>query len=295
MRTDADATAFWLLWYTLSAVHAKAAWLPLLACLGILLVKRLYWTPGLVILASALLVALVVEVERTRNNRLPKWIGWATPLVPWLMWGLFAADWHVSASCNRKVVLQDDRPVVCLGDSLTAGLQPPEGYPDVMADMLAVPVVNFGHPGLTTKAALQLLPAVKEANPQLVIIELGGHDYIQGLGRAATQHNLERLVANFREMGAEVVLMEIPRGFMTDPYWGVDREIARQHDLQLISDAAIRLVLWSPVAPPGMWLPEYHLSDDGIHPNPRGTRYLARTVADALVELYGDDIRARKR
>jgi hypothetical protein len=89
-----------------------------------------------------------------------------------------------------------------------------------------------------------------------------------------------------------VVLMEIPRGFLTDPYAGVERELARQYDLELISDSAIRqLVLFSPYAPPGMWINGNHLSDDGLHPNSRGNEHLANRVARSLSRIFGQAIR----
>ncbi len=85
--------------------------------------------------------------------------------------------------------------------------------------------------------------------------------------------------------------MEIPRGFLTDPYAGLERELARQYDLELISDSAIRqLVLFSPYAPPGMWMKEGHLSDDGLHPNARGNAHLAEQATCALRHLYGPEV-----
>ena len=41
-------------------------------------------------------------------------------------------------------------------------------------------------------------------------------------------------------MGAGVALTEIPRGFMSDPFWGLEKEIAHEKDLELISDSGIR-------------------------------------------------------
>jgi lysophospholipase L1-like esterase len=56
----------------------------------------------------------------------------------------------------------------------------------------------------------------------------------------------------------------------------------------LVADTPIRrMVLWSPYGPPGMWLPKnYHLSDDGLHPNASGNRLIAGYVAAALESLY---------
>ena len=86
---------------------------------------------------------------------------------------------------------------------------------------------------------------------------------------------------------AEVVLMEIPRAYMSDPYWGVEREIAREEDVELVSDTAMRtLFLHSPVLLPGSWWGEPYFTDEGgIHANARGQQILAEAVAEALVPI----------
>jgi lysophospholipase L1-like esterase len=284
--------AFWLAWHTFAVFRGQPGWLPLLACLAVLIAKRLYWTPGLIMLVVVMGVVAFFQVARSRREWPSATVARLSTLAVWLAWSLFLVDWRAAASCSRQVALVPDRPVVCIGDSVTSGLLPEKGYPDVMANLLALRVVNMGQSGINTDAALGMLPRVKEAHPQVVVIELGGHDFLQGKSRAATQRNLERLITSCKEIGAEVVLVEVPRGFMTDPFAGLERELARKYDLQLVADSVMRqFVLWSPISPPGMWLRGSHLSDDGIHPNKRGTQYLAEAVAKALVQMYGDRIR----
>jgi len=73
--------------------------------------------------------------------------------------------------------------------------------------------------------------------------------------------------------------------------WGLERELARQYDLELVADTAIRnLVLESPAGPIGIWTGGPYLSDDGLHPNARGDTYLAQFVAEALVRIFGRGI-----
>ena len=89
-----------------------------------------------------------------------------------------------------------------------------------------------------------------------------------------------------------MILVEIPRGFITDPYSGVERELAAKYDLQLIDDSLIRrFIFFGPIIPPGTWLNEdQRLSDDGLHPNDLGNRYFASVVRDALVAVFGNAI-----
>ncbi len=113
----------------------------------------------------------------------------------------------------------------------------------------------------------------RTANPQVVVIELGGHDFLTGGIQGTTKANLQKIIDATSDIGAEVVLVEIPRGFIIDPFNGLERELAQENDLQLAPDTAIRnLVLWSPFAPPGIWCdPATHYSNDGLHPNQQAT------------------------
>jgi acyl-CoA thioesterase I len=264
---------------------------PLAACISILLIKRIDWSPGMIAMLAVLLIASVHCGIQTRKTQLP----WSKGLARlgivglWIVWAGMTYEWHNSARAGRGLVVQPARPVVCIGDSLTAF-----GYPRLLQEMISLPVVDLSSNGITTTQALSSLPALIKANPQVVVIELGGHDFLTGHSRVATRENLKKIIDACRSIGAEVILMEIPRGFITDPFGGLERELARREGLELIPDTAIRrLVLWSPVAPPGMWLkPQSRLSDDGLHPNANGNRLLAAYVADALTQIYGPGVRA---
>jgi lysophospholipase L1-like esterase len=283
--------ACWLLWHTLLVSRNRPGWLPLAACAAILFVKRVDWSPGLIATAMLLLTLCVLWVFAARKPPPPwsKRLAWLGTLGVWIAWASMTYGWYASVHAQRRLAVQPTRPVVCIGDSLTAF-----GYPQRLQEMISLPVVDLSCNGITTGDAIRTLPPLVKVNPQVVVIELGGHDYLRGRSRAATRDNLEKIVDACRSIGATVVLMEIPRGFITDPFSGLEREMARQRSLELIPDTAIRrLVLWSPCAPPGMWLkPQSHLSNDGLHPNRQGNRMLAEYVADALARIYGSGVRA---
>ena len=227
--------AGWLLWHTVLVACGQPGWVPLVACAAILLAKRVYWAPALI--ACVGVVSVVVLWRATRRERKPRsspWANWLPTLCLWGVWIWLAIQWHISARCNHVVQMDPVRPIVCVGDSLTSGLLPDPGYPAELGKMLRLPVVNMGQSGISTEGGLNRLPRIKEHNPQVVVIELGGHDFLQGRSRAATKEKLQQMIAACREMGAEVVLVEIPRGFMTDPFAGLDRELAAEHDLELV-------------------------------------------------------------
>lgn len=275
--------AAWLLAYSLRLWQGRPGWCMLAACVAVLLIKGVCPIPGLVLLGVVCLLAVAVElVWQRRLQSLTGGLKIGLAAAVWLTWGLAAVDWHRSSHAGQPLVLDERRPIVCLGDSLTEN-GPEGGYPEALGQRVAAPVINLGRPGISASDALSDLPYLASLQPQLVVIELGGHDYLKGVPRQETRATLQRLITGAQQAGAAVLLVEIPRGFVTDPYWGLERELARENDLTLLEDSAIRqLVLWSPIAPPGMWLPDSHLSDDGLHPNSRGQHYLAERILSCL-------------
>jgi lysophospholipase L1-like esterase len=289
----------WLPLHTAFALHGRLGWVPLFGCVAILLVKGIAWLPGVILLGMAMLAVGTMGLVglRKAGPAWPKRYARLAALALWIAWAVMVIDWHTAARCSRRPPLDRTRPVVCLGDSITVGVAPQGGYPRVLQKLVSVRVINLGQEGITSADALKRLPAVLAANPQAVVVELGGHDFLKGHPKASVRANLEQIIKTCRQIGAEVVLMEIPRGFISDAYGGLERELARHYDLELVPDTPLRrLVLFSPHAPPGMWMsPNEHLSDDGLHPNARGNEVLADAVAEALGRLFGPEVlRPRK-
>ena len=278
--------ALWIVWATIRMVAGRGGVVPLVTCAAIVLVKRVPWTPG--VLAVAAVVAGVVVVLLLAHPRRSLRCICAAAL--WIAWAYFLYDWESASHCSRRPVLLPDLPVVCFGDSMTSMGPPQGGYPEVLAGMVTVPVLNLGWPGLITSRALARLPELIDRRPQAVVLELGGNDYMQpGHTREEVRGNLEEIIAACRQIGAEVILVEVPRDVVSDPYWGLERELARKYDLELIPDTPIRrLVLSSPAVPRGPWTLGPCLTQaDGLHPNALGNRLLADYAAAALQRLYG--------
>ena len=280
--------AIWLLVHTSLVLVQKPGWMPLLACLAILLVKRVPWLPGMSFLLVVLAGACALRLFGQRKARHPSPpLHMASLAILWFAWLIALIDGREAVRTSQHPVLDRQRPVVCLGDSLTAC-----GYPEVLAAQLSVPVVNMGRDGISTTDGLEFLPAIRNMRPQTVILELGGHDFVRKHGEETCRRNLETMIEACQAAGAEVVLVEIPRGIVSDQFRGLERRLARNYDLELISDSVLRrFVLFGPYGPPGMWLPRrWHLSDDGLHPNAQGNQLLAGKVCSALVRIYGPDV-----
>lgn len=297
--------ACWVGLHTILVVRNRPAWLPLVVCCSILVIKLVPRTPGMIGFACCLLLVAASQTwnwpawrdsgtdqsHRAKPDRLrPRSIG---TIALWMIWVWMAMEWRTIQRCDAPGPFDGARPIVCIGDSLTQGLIPDPGYPGALESLVTSPVINLGYSGITTTQGLGLLQRALDARPQVVVIELGGHDFLKGHRRELAKQNLVAMIQRCREADVDVILMEIPRGFILDPFASLEREIAYQHDVQLVSDTWLRqIVLMSPIAPPGMWMPNSQLSDDGIHSNTRGSAVIAERVAMALRAMYGDQVSA---
>ena len=281
-----------LVWIVLALVsHAnyRAMWPWLVGCGVITVIKR----PGFGISIWALVIIVLAVAT---------WDWWKGPSIrrqsSRKKFGVFAVvllsavafTWvgrWFDANTSRSLVA-DGRPIVCLGDSLTDF-----GYPQELEKLISSPVADFGVNGITTDAGIEMIPEILTTDPQAIVIELGGHDYSgEQKTRQATRANLVVLVEAFRSRDVEVILVEIPRGFISDPYDGLERELAAEYDLQLIDDSVIRSFIFnSPLLPPGMWWDSSHrYSEDGLHPNQLGNEHFASVVCRSLEKVFGDSI-----
>lgn len=276
--------AAWLGAHTVARTWGRTGIVPALAGPLIAGLKGTFPTPGLITYAVIVVfTAMAVPIAR-RKQQDGRRFRTASLAALWLGFALLIWDWYAGIHASRRVERLPQSTIVCLGDSLTAPEGADGGYPETLAKLLPQRVVNLGQDGITSADALAKLPRLREVAPQIVVIELGGHDFLKGRSRAAAKASLERLIAVSREAGAEVILVEVPRGFVFDPWFGLERQLARELDLELVPDSVIRrFVLFSPYAPPGIWLPRDRLlSEDGLHPNQQGQRAFAAVVADAI-------------
>ena len=101
------------------------------------------------------------------------------------------------AACGRDAyfkAMPAHARVVILGDSLTygTGANAGEDYPSILASKTGWHIVNAGVPGNTSANGLEHLPAIlAEDKIDLLIVELGGNDFIHQLPVNDTAQNLE--------------------------------------------------------------------------------------------------------
>mgnify|MGYP001267202890 CR=1 FL=1 len=181
-----------------------------------------------------------------------------------------------AAACSKSAGLsrlEKDDVVVAFGDSLTYGVgaAPQESYPAVLENLIGRRVVNAGVSGEVTAAGLARLPEVLEREkPALVILCLGGNDFLRRLDRKQAALNLRAMVQLVREKNASVLLLAVPAlglSVAPDPLY---RDLASDLNTPLEEETLSDI------------LADRSLKSDLIHPNAAGYRRLAEAVRDLL-------------
>lgn len=194
---------------------------------------------------------------------------------------LLLATLLLACSAPKHQAIPAGATVLVLGDSVSYGTGAGKGedYPTLLAARTGWNIVNAGIPGDTSAGGLQRLPELLEEHaPRLLLIELGGNDFLRRMPRGETTANLKAMVAQARAKSIPVVLLAMPqpnlfgaalRSLSDEPIY---EAIAEETQTPLISD------VFSGV------LSKNELKSDPIHPNAEGYRQVAEQLAAALRE-----------
>lgn len=189
------------------------------------------------------------------------------------------------AGCSRKPRFPPVAPgarVLAFGDSVTFGTGAAEGedWPTRLAALTGWQIVNAGIPGDTAQVGKGRLPALlEEFRPSLVIVEIGGNDFLRRRPATAVKEDLRQIVRIVTTSGARVVLVGVPELSLMAAVAGkpgdspIYRELAEEEKLPLIAD-----VFSDILAQPA-------LRADRIHPNREGYRQMAEGIFTRLKAL----------
>lgn len=187
------------------------------------------------------------------------------------------------AACGQRTPkarpIAADSTVLALGDSLTSGVgtNAATAYPAVLQELTGWQVVNGGVSGDTTAQALARLPALLETHrPQLVIVGIGGNDFLRQMSAAAARDNIRAICRAATDSGAQVMLVAVPQFSLLAAGTG------RLTDHPLYAELAGELKLplyeagWAEV------LGNARLRSDQIHANAQGYRQFAEGLAQQM-------------
>ncbi len=177
--------------------------------------------------------------------------------------------------------------VLILGDSLTYGSGAAEGedYPTLLANNTGWNVINAGVPGNKSADGLARLPDLLadhhngEQKVDLLLIELGGNDFLKQVPEAETKRNLQTILMQAKVKNIPTVLLAIPEispvgaafGNLSDhPLYAT---LAKETDTPVVQEVFTEV------------LANNSLKADPIHPNVDGYRIVEATIRKALLTL----------
>ncbi len=169
--------------------------------------------------------------------------------------------------------------VLVLGDSLSEGVgasQTDKAYIGLLESRLGVTIINRGRSGDTTGMALARYDSdVAPEKPDILIVLLGGNDYLRRLPQEETFRNLRAIIERAHKDGAVVLLLGVRGGLLNDKFDNDFRDLAEEMH-----------VLFVPNVLDGI-IGHAELMADQIHPNDRGYALVADKVEPALRSLVG--------
>jgi lysophospholipase L1-like esterase len=189
-----------------------------------------------------------------------------------------------AAACSRSkpapvIAVATGATVLALGDSITVGVgaDPGAAYPAQLAALTGWHVINAGVSGDTSAQAAERLPALlAEHRPALVVVTIGGNDFLRRVPAGETEANLRRIIATSREAQAQVLLVAVPQpslsaaaglGLSDHPLYA---HLAEELKVPLHAGG------WSRV------LGDAALKSDQIHANAAGYRAFAQGLVGTL-------------
>nr|WP_229803323.1 arylesterase [Halomonas qijiaojingensis] len=152
-----------------------------------------------------------------------------------------------------------------MGDSLSAayGIERDRGWVQLLAERLGdeAQVINASISGETTSGGVSRLPdLLRQHEPELVLLELGGNDGLRGLPPRQMQANLAEMIKASQATGAAVMLLgiDIPPNYgnaYREAFRNVYTELADRYDVPLV-----------PFLLEDIALDQSLMQGDGIHP-----------------------------
>ena len=165
--------------------------------------------------------------------------------------------------------------IVAFGDSLVAGTGSSDGHDFVslLSGAIGQPIVNLGVPGDTTADGLARMSELNAYKPKVVLLLLGGNDYLKRIPQEQTFANLAAIIKDIQSRGAIVLLLGVRGGLFGDHFSSGFEDLRDTYHTAYVSNVLDGL------------LGEKKYMSDQVHPNDAGYRLIAERIAPVLKEL----------
>ncbi len=169
--------------------------------------------------------------------------------------------------------------VLAIGDSVTFGTGATTGqdYPTQLSAITGWAIHNHGIPGDTAAGVNErIAAALAETGPALVLLEIGGNDFLRRKPEAEVKEQIRASLKQIRSKDIPVVLVAVPQASPLGALLGrlpdapLYAELGHEENVAVVRDVLADV------------LSEEALRADAIHPNGAGYRRMAEGIAEAL-------------
>jgi acyl-CoA thioesterase-1 len=165
--------------------------------------------------------------------------------------------------------------IVAYGDSLIVGTGATSGnnFIDLLSRRIGQPIINLGVSGNTTADGLARLHTLDDLHPKVVILLLGGNDFLQQVPVETTFKNLSRIISYIQSKGAIVLLLGVQGSLLRDRLAPEFEALKDTYHTAYVSNVLDGLIGHS----------DYMA--DSIHPNDAGNKIIAERIYPVLIPL----------
>lgn len=204
-----------------------------------------------------------------------------TPMLKFLMLVLLMMPLTLAA--NGKA----PGPILVLGDSLSAGygIDPEEGWVTLLekrlkAQQREIKVVNASISGETSAGGLsRLAPLLKQYQPSIVILELGGNDGLRGYPITQMRQQLTQAIDMSQAHNAKVLML----GMQIPPNYGPRYSRLFSESYSIIAES--EKIKLTPFFLKNVATHPELMQKDGIHPTAEGQPQLLENIWPDLEPL----------
>jgi lysophospholipase L1-like esterase len=165
--------------------------------------------------------------------------------------------------------------IIAFGDSLVEGVgsTPGNDFVSLLSKKVGRPIVNLGISGNTTADGTSRIDTLNQYQPKIVILVLGGNDYLKKIPITETRKNLEFIIENIQARGAIVLLVGVQGGILNDHFDKEFKNLRDKYHTAFVSNILSGLVGHT------------QYMSDIVHPNDAGYRMMAERIYPILTQL----------
>lgn len=149
-----------------------------------------------------------------------------------------------------------------VGDSVTAGLNDGDDtWPQQLARQVQIQILDASQPGATLKTAVKQVEVLKSMSGEVLLLEIGGNDLLEGLPPDQFEQNLDSLLSACQWPRRTVIMFELPTPPLSMRYARSQRQLAAKYQVTLVPRRQFLRVLTAS----GSTVDGIHLSAVGHH------------------------------